>query len=91
MPGAAHSKRLEQRIRIVDAARRLFANHGFDEVTMAEVAAAAGVARATVFNHFGSKHALVEAITEEAVVLRNYAGKRYVYKQPRDLEPILVG
>src|SRR5262245_22979748 len=31
---------------------------------MAELAEVAGVARATVFNHFGSKVALVEAITE---------------------------
>src|SRR5215510_7061687 len=67
MGEAVRSKRLEQRARIVDAARRLFAEHGFDEVTMAEVAAAAGVARATVFNHFGSKHALVEAITEDVI------------------------
>ena len=67
MGEAVRSKRLEQRARIVDAARRLFAEHGFEEVTMAEVAAAAGVARATVFNHFGSKHALVEAITEDVI------------------------
>src|SRR5262245_36071437 len=67
MGEAVPSKRLEQRARIVDAARRLFAEHGFEEVTMAEVAAAAGVARATVFNHFGSKHALVEAITEDVI------------------------
>ena len=67
MGEAAPTKRLEQRARIVDAARRLFAEHGFDEVTMAEVAAAASVARATVFNHFGSKHALVEAITEDVI------------------------
>lgn len=45
----------------------MFAEHGFDEVTMAEIAAAAGVARATVFNYFGSKHALVEAITERVL------------------------
>jgi AcrR family transcriptional regulator len=64
--------RSAQRERIVEAARRLFAQHGFDEVTMAEVAAEAGVARATVFNHFGSKHALVEGITEE--VLKYYQG-----------------
>jgi len=67
MGEAVRSKRVEQRARIVDAARRLFAEHGFEEVTMAEVAAAAGVARATVFNHFGSKHALVEAITEDVI------------------------
>ncbi len=64
------------RAHIIEAARRLFASHGPDDVTMADVAAEAGVARATVFNHFGSKHALLEAITEEVitfyqVMLRN--------------------
>jgi AcrR family transcriptional regulator len=54
----------DQRERILDAARSLFASRGFDAVKMAEVAEVAGVARATVFNHFGSKVALVEAITE---------------------------
>lgn len=55
--------------RILEAARALFGEHGAGGVTMAEVAAAAGVSRATVFNQFGSKHALVEAITESV-----YAG-----------------
>ncbi len=57
----------EPRGRILEAARSLFAAHGSDDVTMAEVANEAGVARATVFNHFGSKHALVEGITEEVL------------------------
>ena len=61
-----------QRERILDAARALFASGGFENVTMAEVAELAGVARATVFNHFGSKRALVEAITEG--VFAYYAG-----------------
>jgi AcrR family transcriptional regulator len=39
---------------------------------MGEVAELAGVVRATVFNHFGSKGALVEAITEG--VLDAWAG-----------------
>jgi AcrR family transcriptional regulator len=56
--------RRAQRERILEAARALFASHGFEAVTMSEVAAEAGVARATVFNHFGSKGALVDAITE---------------------------
>jgi len=67
MAGLPGPERTDQRARIVDAARRLFASHGFDDVTMAEIASDAGVARATVFNHFGSKHALVEAITEEVI------------------------
>src|SRR5215510_11505174 len=61
------SRKEEQRARIVDAAGELFATRGFDDVTMAEIADAAGVARATVFNHFRSKRALVEAITESVI------------------------
>ncbi|MGH0032305.1 MAG: TetR/AcrR family transcriptional regulator [Myxococcota bacterium] len=57
----------DPRRRILDAARELFADRGSSDVTMAEVASAAGVARATVFNHFGSKHALIEGITEEVL------------------------
>jgi AcrR family transcriptional regulator len=61
-----------QRDRIVGAALALFGSRGFEAVTMAEVADQAGVARATVFNHFGSKRALVEAIVEG--VLAYWAG-----------------
>ncbi len=60
-----------QRQVILTAARDLFAERSFDEVTMAEIAAAAGVARATVFNQFTSKHGLVDATTEQ--VLSSYA------------------
>lgn len=60
-------RRRDQRQHVVDVARALFAAEGADGVTMAQVAEAAGVARATVFNYFGSKHALIESITEEVL------------------------
>jgi len=60
----------DARNKILESARELFAERGPDDVTMAEVAQFAGVARATVFNHFGSKHALIEGITEH--VLSSY-------------------
>jgi AcrR family transcriptional regulator len=63
-------KKSEQREAILEAARVLFGERGVEQVTMAEVAAAAGVSRATVFNYFASKYALVEAITDD--VLRYY-------------------
>jgi AcrR family transcriptional regulator len=63
----ATSSREEQRARVLATAADLFAANGFDDVTMAEIAEAAGVARATVFNYFQSKHALVEAITEGVI------------------------
>jgi len=71
-PDRRARQRGTQRTRIVDAARRLFTRRGVDDVTMTEVAAEAGVARATVFNYFGSKHALLEGITEE--VISHYQG-----------------
>lgn len=52
------------RARILDAAHVLFGERGSEAVTIAEVARAAGVARATVFNQFGSKSGLIEAVTE---------------------------
>lgn len=63
MRGLREQNRAEQRERILAAAFDLFAERGFDEVTVADVARAAGVARATVFNHFESKQGLIEAIT----------------------------
>ena len=57
--------RTRQRKRILEAAHLLFGSRSFDQVTMLEVASKAKVSRATVFNYFPSKHALVEAITED--------------------------
>jgi AcrR family transcriptional regulator len=57
----------EARRRVLDRAVDLFAERGFDDVTMTEIAEAANVARATVFNYFGSKYALVETLTESVI------------------------
>lgn len=51
-------KRLTGR-RISEAALELFARDGFDRVTVADVARAAGVTEKTVFNHFATKEDLV--------------------------------
>lgn len=48
-------KRLETRRNISYAATALFAEKGFDNVTVDEIAAAADVGRMTVFNHFPRK------------------------------------
>lgn len=44
---------------IAETARRLFTEHGFDQVTVAQIAAAAEVAEKTVYNHFPAKADLV--------------------------------
>lgn len=51
-------KKALTREQIRQAARELFAEHGFDSVTIADVAATADVAVQTVFNHFATKEEL---------------------------------
>ncbi|MBP2475021.1 AcrR family transcriptional regulator [Crossiella equi] len=48
---------------LLDAAANLLADRGFSGLRMADVATAAGVSRQTVYNEFGGKEALVEAVT----------------------------
>jgi AcrR family transcriptional regulator len=55
---------------ILDAAVELFEPAWFDEVTLADVAAAAGVSQQTVVNHFGSKLGLYLAGISERVAPR---------------------
>lgn len=63
--GLRERKKRATRDAIAATARRLFAERGYDAVTVAEVAAAADVAEKTVFNHFPAKEDLVFAGGEE--------------------------
>lgn len=49
---------------IVDAARQLFAERGFDRTTMRAVAAKAGVDPALIHHYFGTKDGLLTAVLE---------------------------
>ncbi|MCG8368607.1 MAG: TetR/AcrR family transcriptional regulator, partial [Pseudanabaenales cyanobacterium] len=55
----------ETQTRILQAARRLFAQRGYGGSTTRDLAEAAGVAEGTLFRHFESKKAiLVEVATQ---------------------------
>ncbi|WP_409329724.1 TetR/AcrR family transcriptional regulator [Trujillonella humicola] len=58
-PGLRERRRQQTRARIVDAATELFAERGFDAVSVVEIAQRAGVVEKTVFNHFPVKEGLV--------------------------------
>ena len=58
-PGRRERKKQQTRQLIADSARQLFVEHGFERVSVAEVARRADVAEATVFNYFPSKEDLV--------------------------------
>src|ERR1700722_1856142 len=57
--GLRERKKRETRQQISDVARALFAQRGFDAVTISQVAQAAGVAKMTVTNYFPRKEDLV--------------------------------
>jgi AcrR family transcriptional regulator len=59
MTGLRERKKQQTRQHIAETARQLFAERGFERVTIAEVAAAADVAVQTVFNYFPTKEDLV--------------------------------
>jgi AcrR family transcriptional regulator len=65
--GLRERKKRAARESIAATARRLFAERGFDTVTVAEVAAAAGVSEKTVFNHFATKEDLAFAGRERGI------------------------
>lgn len=52
---------------ILKAAEKLFSTRGLDNVSMQDIAEAANVSRATVFNQFGSKQLVLDAITARSL------------------------
>ena len=54
----------ERRRLIVDAAGRLFGEHGYDGTRLDDIAAAAGVTKPVLYRHFAGKTALYTALLE---------------------------
>ncbi|WP_374012318.1 TetR/AcrR family transcriptional regulator [Pseudoxanthomonas koreensis] len=59
--GPGRPKDLAKRASILDAAKRLFVELGYQGVSMDQIAAAAGVSKLTVYSHFGDKETLFSA------------------------------
>ena len=60
-------RKREVRERIAEAAMRRFVLQGFDETTVDEIAADAGVAQKTFFNYFPTKQALFRELAEARI------------------------
>jgi AcrR family transcriptional regulator len=58
-PGRRDQNKAATRSALHDAARRMFAEHGFERTTVRDIAAAAGVTERTFFRYFPAKEDLV--------------------------------
>ncbi len=54
----------QRRSQLIDIGRRLFAARGLDATTIDEIAAAAGVSKPVIYEHFGSKEGLYTRVVE---------------------------
>lgn len=57
--GSLHEHRVQTRHKLYTALSTLMAERGFDSITLADIAARAGVGRTAVYNHFADKDALL--------------------------------
>ena len=79
--GSLHEHREQTRQKLFAALSTLMAEQGFDAITLAEIAQAAGVGRTAVYNHFPDKEALLLGfITHET--------EQYVSTLERALEDV---
>ncbi len=66
---ASDSQGDSARTRILQAAKDLFAQHGYAGTSVQEVASVAGVSKANIFHHFASKAGLYTAVLDNATQL----------------------
>lgn len=57
--GSLHEHREQTRLKLFGALSRLMAERGFDAITLADIAQAAGVGRTAVYNHFADKESML--------------------------------
>ena len=66
-------RKAETRIRLLDAARKVFAAHGYDAASVAQIAQEAGIAKGALYVHFDNKEALLRTILLDHVQRRSAA------------------
>ena len=77
----------ERREQLIDVARRLFAERGFEGTSVEEIAASAEVSKPVVYEHFGGKEGLYAVVVDREVghLLGEIEGALTTGGRPREL------
>ena len=91
--GRSHAeRRRDAETRILQAALKIIAKRGIDQLTLAEAGEAAGYSRALPAHYFGSREALLAAVAEHVVqAYRQRLRTEERLGAPRGLEALLDG
>src|SRR6195952_4782416 len=79
-----------KRRQILDGARRVFMDLGFDGASMGEIARAAGVSKGTLYVYFTDKAKLFEAMVEQECALQKMSAFKLDPENP-DVADALTG
>jgi len=77
-------KAIETKKKIYASADRLFRKHGFDKVSVDSIVEMAGVSKGAFYVHFGSKNALITALSVDFVQQLDLDYKSYLESFPAD-------
>jgi len=94
MPYSPEHK-VQTRARVVESARRLFNRHGFEQVTIDQVMASAGLTRGAFYHHFDSKDELYAAAVASFTTCNPFAVKaaqtpNVVIDDPKQMAEMLI-
>lgn len=84
--GRGSRRRERTRARLLDAAERLVSQRSPEEIRVEDVAAEAGVSPASVYVHFGTKDALLAAVTQRLLAVATEALRSAYAAQTTPLE-----
>lgn len=87
MPGLRETKKAVVSQAIIDAAMDLFRDRGFEDVSVHEIAAAAGIGRRTFFRYFPSKG---DVLLDRRRIDRGYASTALGAREPGEDDVTLV-
>jgi AcrR family transcriptional regulator len=77
------------RARLIEVARRLFQEHGSDEVTVRAIAAAANIEAGSIYYHFASRDEIMRAVLESGVDGARRAVMRAIEDVGTDSSPLV--
>jgi AcrR family transcriptional regulator len=82
--GRVRMSALQRRAQLIEVARGVFAERGFDAVTIEEIAAEAKVSKPIVYQHFGDKESLYAIVVDrEMTLLMSMIGDALTAERPR--------